>query len=78
MLKAHKLVKQSGAWYTLKTSANEEIRFQSKDFEKKIKEVDGLKDELYQMICDACILTYNSKELGIDDVETTDEGLDEL
>ena len=79
VLKAHKLVKQSGAWYTLvKEDTKEEIRFQSKDFEKKVAEVEGLKDYLYAKICEACILTYNSKELGIDDVETTDEAVDEL
>ena len=79
VLKAHKLVKQSGAWYTLvKEDTKEEIRFQSKDFEKKVAEVEGLKDYLYAKICEACILTYNSKELGIDDVETTNEAVDEL
>ena len=37
-----------------------------------------LKDYCYGLICEACILKYDSKELGIDDVEETDEVMDEL
>ena len=37
-----------------------------------------LKDYCYGLICEACIIKYDSKELGIDDVEQTDEVLDEL
>ena len=37
-----------------------------------------LKDFCYNQICEACILKYDSKELGIDDVEETDEVVDEL
>ena len=37
-----------------------------------------LKEFCYQQICEACILKYDSQELGIDDVEETDEVVDEL
>ena len=72
VLKDHKLVKSAGAWYTLNYK-KEDIKFQSKDFEKKLEEVDGLQDHLYDQICEASILKYQSADLGIDDVEYTDE-----
>ena len=37
-----------------------------------------LKDYCYRLICEACILKYDSKELGIDDVSETEEVVDEL
>ena len=37
-----------------------------------------LKDYCYERICEACILKYDSKELGIDDVEETEESVDDL
>ena len=72
VLKDHKLVKAAGAWYTLNYK-KEDIKFQSKDFEKKLEEVDGLQDHLYDQICEASILKYQSADLGIDDVVYTDE-----
>ena len=79
MLKQHKLVKQSGAWYTfVNEMTGEEIKFQSKDIETKLTEDPELKKYMYDIICEACILKYDSKQLGIDDVETTDEVIDEL
>ena len=72
VLKDHKLVKVAGAWYTLNYEG-EDIKFQSKDFEKKLEEVDGLQEHLYDLICEASILQYQSSDLGIDDVEYTDE-----
>ena len=72
VLKDHKLVKSAGAWYTLNYK-KEDIKFQSKDFEKKLEEVDGLQDHLYDQICEASILKYQSADLGIDDVVYTDE-----
>ena len=44
VLKDHKLVKSAGAWYTLNYEG-EDIKFQSKDFEKKLEEV-GAKVEV--------------------------------
>ena len=72
VLKDHKLLKVAGAWYTLNYEG-EDIKFQSKDFEKKLEEIDGLQEHLYDLICEASILQYQSADLGIDDVEYTDE-----
>ena len=72
VLKDHKLLKIAGAWYTLEYKGKD-IKFQSKDFEKKLEENDGLKEHLYDQICEASILKYKSADLGIDDVVYTDE-----
>ena len=72
VLKEHKLLKVAGAWYTLEYKGKD-IKFQSKDFDKKLKETDGLQEHLYDLICEASILKYQSKDLGIDDVVYTDE-----
>ena len=77
VLKGHKLVKQSGAWYTLKDQDGKDHKFQSKDFESLMADEDTQK-YVYDLICKACILKYNSKELGIDDVETTDAVVDDI
>ena len=37
-----------------------------------------LKEFCYQQICEACILKYDSQELGIDDVTEIEETVDEL
>jgi recombination protein RecA len=72
VLKDHKLLKIAGAWYTLNFEGKD-IKFQSKDFEKKLEETDGLQEHLYAQICEASILKYQSADLGIDDVVYTDE-----
>ena len=84
VMKEHKLLKQSGAWYTIDHCDTEtgesikEYKFQSNDFEKLILDNPDLKDFCYSQICDACILKYDSKALGVDDVVETDEVVDEL
>jgi len=84
VMKEHKLIKIGGAWYTLQHADTEtgelikEYKFLSKDFEELMLSNSELKDYCYGLICDACILEYDSKELGIDDVEETDEVVDEL
>ena len=84
VMKEHKICKVGGAWYTLQHCDLEtgelikEYKFQSKDFEELMLTNSELKDFCYQQICEACILKYDSKELGIDDVEETDEVVDEL
>ena len=83
-MKEHKLLKQAGAWYTINHADTEtgelikEYKFQSKDFENLLLENPDLKEYCYEQICGACILKYDSKQLGIDDVEETDEVVDEL
>ncbi len=72
VMKDHKLVKVAGAWYTVQFEG-EDIKFQSKDFKKVLDERPELEDYLYDKICEASILKYQTEELGIDDVEYTDE-----
>ena len=80
MLKDFKLVTQAGAWYTYTdTNTGEEIKFQSKDFQSKILDVPGMKDQVYSAICDKYILNYRAGEdFGVDDivVETEFDGED--
>ena len=84
VMKEHKLLKVGGAWYTLQhvdTETGElikEYKFLSKDFEELMLTNSELKDYCYGLICEACILIFDSKELGIDDVSETDEVVDEL
>jgi len=84
VMKEHKLLKVGGAWYTLQHTDLEtgelikEYKFQSKDFEELMLTNSELKDYCYSQICEACILKYDSKTLGIDDVEQTDEVVDEI
>ena len=72
VMKDHKLVKVAGAWYTVQYEG-EDIKFQSKDFKKVLDERPELEEYLYGKICEASILKYQTEELGIDDVEYTDE-----
>ena len=74
VLKDHNLVKVGGAWYTMKDHNGEEIKFQSKDWAEKLEDED-FKDYCYKLICDKVILKYTKADLGIDDVEITDEVL---
>ena len=45
-MKQFKLVGTAGAWYTFKRADGTDVKFLSKDFEKKLEEVDGLKDKI--------------------------------
>ena len=76
VLKDHNLVKVGGAWYTMKDHNGEEIKFQSKDWAEKLED-EEFKSYCYQLICDKIILKYNKAEIGIDDVEITDEVIGE-
>ena len=84
VMKEHKLLKQGGAWYTIPHVDLEtgelikEYKFLSKDFEELMLNNSELRDFCYTQICEACILKYDSKQLGIDDVEETDMAVDEL
>ena len=84
VMKEHKIVKVGGSWYTLNETDIEtgevikEHKFQSKDFEELMNTNPELKQYCYERICEACILKYDSKELGIDDVTETEEVVDEL
>ena len=74
VMKDHGLVKVGGAWYTMKDHNGEEIKFQSKDWAGKLED-EEFKSYCYQLICDKVILKYNKAEIGIDDVEVTEEAL---
>ena len=76
VLKEHKLVKVGGAWYTMNDHKGNQMKFQSKDWSEKLKDSE-FKEYCYQLICDKVILKYNKAEIGIDDVEVTDEMMDE-
>ena len=77
VMKEYKLLKQTGAWYTIEHEG-EDIKFQSKDFESILEKHDGLADVLYEKICSVLILKYDTSALGLDDVVETDEPADEL
>ena len=74
VLKDHNCVKVGGAWYTMKDHNGEEIKFQSKDWSEKLED-EEFKSYCYKMICDKVILKYTKADLGIDDVEITEEVL---
>jgi recombination protein RecA len=70
MLKDFKLVTQAGAWYTYTdTTTGEEIKFQSKDFQGKLLDQPGMRDQIYNAICDKYILNYRAgADFGVDDI----------
>ena len=72
----HNLIKQAGAWYTLVDQDGKEHKFQSKDFPSLMSDVET-QEYIYNKICQAAILKYDSGKLGIDDVTTTDEFVNE-
>ena len=74
VLKEHKIAKVGGAWYTMENHKGEEIKFQSKEWSQLLED-DEFKSHCYKMICDKVILKYSKADLGIDDVEITDEVL---
>ena len=79
VMKEHKLVKQSGAWYTYTDpETSKDIKFQSKTFAEKLDNDPELKDKMYNLICDKSILKYQSDKLGLDDVIETDEVIDAI
>ena len=72
VMKENKLVKQAGAWYTL-TYRKKDYKFQSKDFKELMETNDGLRNHLYEKICEKAILEYKTGNVGIDDVQFTKE-----
>ena len=51
-----------------------EIKFQSKEWAAMLED-EEFKAHCYDMICDKVILKYTKADLGIDDVEITNEVL---
>ena len=78
VMKQFKLVSTAGAWYTYKKSDGTDVKFLSKDFQGKLEADPELKDEIYNAICDAYILTYKPGDnIGIDDIEIEEESTNE-
>jgi recombination protein RecA len=71
VMKEHNLVKQGGAWYTMDNHAGKELKFQSKDWSKQLKDLE-FREYCYNLICDKVILKYE-KNFGIDDVVVEEE-----
>ena len=71
VMKDHNLVKQAGAWYTLKYGDDEINKFQSKDWSEQLEDKD-FREYCYNLICDKVILKYE-KNFGIDDVVVEEE-----
>ena len=74
VLKDHNCVKVGGAWYTMKDHNDKEIKFQSKEWATMLED-EEFKSYCYKLICDKVILKYTKADLGIDDVEITEEVL---
>ena len=78
VMKQFKLVSTAGAWYTYTKADGTDVKFLSKDFQGKLEADLELKDEIYNAICDAYILTYKPGDnIGIDDVEIDEEFVNE-
>lgn len=75
VLKDLKVATNKGAWYTINFNG-EEKKFLSKDFVTLLDEDDEFKSFLYDKICENSILEYQN-DRGIDDVEFTDEVINE-
>lgn len=84
VMKDFKLVKQAGAWYEyvdIDLATGEvlnEFKFQSKEFVDKVLSDLGVKERMYQRICDAYIFKYQAGvDGGIDDVIIDENIIDE-
>jgi len=75
VLKDLKIATNKGAWYTIDFNGSEK-KFLSKDFGDIVSGNDEFKNFLYDKICENSILEYQENR-GIDDVEFTDEVLNE-
>lgn len=77
VMKEHKLVSQSGAWYSWTDKrTGEVIKFQSKEFVEKIMSNPELYEIIYDEIADKVIMKYKKlDEARIDDVTLSDEPL---
>lgn len=84
VLKQYKYVTQKGAWYeytpvdpSTGETKGEPVKFQSKDFAAILESDSNLKQRIYDNICSAYIMKYNSKDFGIDDIEVSDDFIGE-
>jgi recombination protein RecA len=78
VLKNHKLVTQSGAWYGYTDTDTGEIhKFLSKDWKGLLEGNEDLKNQIYQKMCDVSIMKYKTDKLGVDDIDLSDEPVPE-
>ena len=77
VMKAYKLLRQGGAWYTYEKEDGDEIKFQAKDFSDKLAFDPLLKEEIYTKICNTLIMQYRSENFSVDDIELSDEPIPE-
>jgi hypothetical protein len=75
VLKDLKIATNKGAWYTINFNGDEK-KFLSKDFTGLLEADPEFKKYLYDAICEDSILLYQN-DRGIDDVEFTDEVINE-
>ena len=74
VMKDRKLISLAGAWYTYTDSVTgKDYKFLSKDFKELMDGNPELKEQIYYTICNAVIMEYKTDNLGIDDVEISDE-----
>ena len=66
-----KLIKQGGAWYTFVDENEQEIKFQSKDFQEFLEADPERKEALYQKFCESYIMSYvkSDEEVEVDFLE---------
>ena len=77
VLKAYKLIKQGGSWYTFTRADGTELKCTSKTWKDKLAENEELRKEVYDLICKTLVMDYKTENLGIDDVEHSDEPVPE-
>ena len=68
IMKAYKLIKQGGSWYTYTKADGTDWKCTSKTWKSTLLEDEELRKEIYNLICDTLIMDYKSEDLGIDDV----------
>ena len=77
IMKAYKLIKQGGSWYTYTKADGTDWKCTSKTWKSTLLEDEELRKEIYNLICDTLIMDYKSEDLGIDDVEISTEPIPE-
>jgi len=78
VLKNHKLVTQSGAWYGYTdTDTGEVHKFLSKDWKELLEKDEDLKNQIYEKMCEVSIMKYKTDKLGVDDIDLSSEPVPE-
>jgi len=77
IMKAYKLLKQGGSWYTYTKADGTDWKCTSKTWKSTLLEDEELRTEIYNLICETLIMDYKSEDLGIDDVEISNEPIPE-